>query len=292
MKSLVIVLSGVLVAAGLLLASPAAASLEREDLATIQQNPPHSGGGGTPAGTAAPRGGSSSGGGAVSSPSGGGATSSGGGSMSSGGGGGYADSPRYRGSSEGARGAARTAGSGQAVPRESRPRGDRPVTGTAVPRGEGGSPTNPPSYWGYYPGYNLGYWNPYYGYGFYGYGYGGFGLGSFYYDPFWWGYSPWYGSGYGYGYGYGGYNYRQSADQLTGEVKLKVRPKEAEVYVDGFFVGIVDDFDGAFQHLTLKAAEPHRIEIRRPGYETLGFEVKVEPDQTVTYRGEMQKALQ
>jgi hypothetical protein len=130
-----------------------------------------------------------------------------------------------------------------------------------------------------------------YGYG-YGYGYGGFGLGSFYYDPFWWGYSPWYGSGYGYGYGYGygGYGYRQSADQLTGEVKLKVQPKEAEVYVDGFFVGVVDDFDGAFQHLTVKVGEPHRIEIRRAGYETLGFEVKVEPDQTVTYRGEMQKA--
>ena len=61
MKSLAIVLSSVLVAAGLLLVSPAAASLEPGDLTVVPQNPPHSGGGGTPAGSAAPRGGGSTG---------------------------------------------------------------------------------------------------------------------------------------------------------------------------------------------------------------------------------------
>ena len=295
MKPLAIVLSSVLVALGLLLASPAAASPERGDEAVVQQNPPHSGGGGTPAGTAAPRGGESTGGsssGSAGSPSGGSATASGGGGMSSAGsGGGYAGSPRYRGSGE----SARTGAVGQAVPRDSRPRGDRPVTGTAVPRGDARPPDGGgyypvyPSYPGYYPGYGY----PYYGYG-YGYGYWGLGLG-FYYDPFWWGFSPWsggypYGYGYGYGgYGYGGASYGQS-DQLTGEIKLKVKPKEAEVYVDGYFVGIVDDFDGAFQHLTVRSGQPHRIEVRRPGFETLGFEVNVEPGQSVAYRGEMQKA--
>jgi hypothetical protein len=295
MKSLAIVLSSVLVAAGLLLVSPAAASPEPGDLTVVPQNPPHSGGGGTPAGSAAPRGGGSTGesSGATSSPSGGSATaSSGGGTSSSGAGGSYAGSPRYRGSSESARGAARSGAVGQAVPRESRPRGDRPITGTAVPRSEvrppdGGGGYYPiyPSYPGYYPG--SGY--PYYGYGYWG-DYWGFGLGSFYYDPFWWGFSPWYGGYGGYGYGYGGgHDYRQS-DQLTGEIKVKVKPKEAEVYVDGYFVGIVDDFDGAFQHLTVRSGQPHRIEIRRPGFETLGFEVNVEPGQTVSYRGEMEKA--
>jgi len=29
-------------------------------------------------------------------------------------------------------------------------------------------------------------------------------------------------------------------------VRLKVKPAEASVYVDGFYVGIVDDFDGSF----------------------------------------------
>jgi len=162
-----------------------------------------------------------------------------------------------------------------------------------VPRGE----VKPPDGGGYYPVYPSypGYY-PGFGYPYYGYDYWGFGLGSFYYDPFWWGFSPWYGGypygpyGY-YGYGSGGYSYRQS-DQLTGEIKLKVKPKEAEVYVDGYFVGIVDDFDGAFQHLTVKSGQPHRIEVRRPGFETLSFEVNVEPGQTISYRGEMQKTPQ
>jgi hypothetical protein len=289
MKSLALVVSSTLVAVGLLLVSPAAASPEWGNLAVTPQNPPHSGGGGTPAGSAAPRGGSSTSG-TTSGSSGGSTTASSGGGMSSSGtaGGGYAGSPRYRGSSESARGASRSGAVGQAVPRESRPRGDRPVTGTAVPRsqlyppdGGGGSYPIYPIY-PVYPGYGWGY--PYYGYG---YGYWGFGLG-FYYDPFWWGFDPWYG-GYGYGYG-GGYSSGQASAQSTGEIKLKVKPKQAEVYVDGYFVGIVDDFDGAFQHLNVRAGQPHRIEIRRPGFETLSFEVNVEPGQTISYRGEMEKA--
>ena len=30
---------------------------------------------------------------------------------------------------------------------------------------------------------------------------------------------------------------------------IEVKPKEAEVYVDGYYAGIVDDFDGTFQRL-------------------------------------------
>jgi hypothetical protein len=146
----------------------------------------------------------------------------------------------------------------------------------------------------YYPGYYYPGWGSYYpGYGWGGYLGWGYGL-SYYSDPFWYGgfgYPGYYGGYSGYGYGeYGGsgvargYNY-------TGSLKLKVKPKEAEVYADGYFVGIVDDFDGMFQDLSL-TADPtgktsHKIEIRAPGAKPLTFEVRLQPGQSITYRGEL-----
>jgi hypothetical protein len=133
----------------------------------------------------------------------------------------------------------------------------------------------------YYPRY------PYYG-GFYYPGYWGFG--AFYYDPFWWGYSPYgyysgypYG-GYGGGYGYGGSSYYGD----YGKLRLKVKPRDAQVFVDGYFSGTVDQYDGVFQRLTLKAGG-HRIEIRAPGYQTLSFEVMIAPSETVTYNGDLKR---
>jgi hypothetical protein len=34
---------------------------------------------------------------------------------------------------------------------------------------------------------------------------------------------------------------------------------------------------------------PHRIELRAEGYEPLFFEVRVQPDRTITYSSEMKK---
>ena len=65
-----------------------------------------------------------------------------------------------------------------------------------------------------------------------------------------------------------------------------MKPRQAEVYVDGYFAGAVDDYDGAFQRLRLDAG-PHRIEVRLDGYDPLEFDVRILPGRTVTYRGEM-----
>jgi hypothetical protein len=65
-----------------------------------------------------------------------------------------------------------------------------------------------------------------------------------------------------------------------------VKPRDAQVYVDGYFSGTVDQYDGVFQRLTLKAGG-HRIEIRAPGYQTLSFEVMIAPSETVTYNGDL-----
>jgi hypothetical protein len=173
------------------------------------------------------------------------------------------------------------------VPPYSIPRGDRPVTGQAVPRTTVQTPTSR----------NIYITSPYFGsYGYSPWGYGAFGLGYFYYDPFLWGY-PSYGYPYGYGYpsyGYGypsyGSSYSSYGYGYTGAIRLKVKPRDAMVYVDGYYVGVVDDFDGIFQRLTLETG-PHRLEIRADGYEPLVFEVRIEPDHTITYHGELKRKL-
>jgi hypothetical protein len=120
----------------------------------------------------------------------------------------------------------------------------------------------------------------YYGGGFYPWGYGGLGFGGYYggyYDPWWYdGYNPAYGSGYGYGYGY------------DGALRLKMKPREAAVYVDGYYAGRVDDFDGIFQRLHMESG-PHRIEVRLDGFEPLMFEVRIQPDRTITYKGDLKE---
>jgi hypothetical protein len=65
-----------------------------------------------------------------------------------------------------------------------------------------------------------------------------------------------------------------------------MKPKQAEVFVDGYFAGIVDDFDGAFQQLNLDVG-PHRIEVRHPGHEVLAFEIRTQPDEKITYKGKL-----
>ncbi|HEX2343926.1 MAG TPA: PEGA domain-containing protein [Vicinamibacterales bacterium] len=261
--------------------------------------PRHGGGGGERSGVAVPRGSGDSGGSSGSS-----VTSSGGGSSSSApssGGGAVAGHGRDRastrsaperrhGPSSSSNGSARSrvpsSGSGsepnaigpadREAPQYARPRGDRPAVSSAVPRSTvPGGPVYP-----VYPIY------PGYGYGIYYPGYWGFG--AFYYDP-------WFGGGYGYPYGGyygGGYGGGYSGSAYYGDygkLRLKVKPREAQVYVDGYFSGVVDQFDGVFQRLTLQAGG-HRVEIRADGFQTLSFEVMIAPNETVTYSGELKPA--
>lgn len=70
------------------------------------------------------------------------------------------------------------------------------------------------------------------------------------------------------------------------ELRLRVRPREAEVYVDGYYAGRVDNFDGVFQSLRLLPG-PHHIEIVAPGYEVLEFDVGPAIGGKITYEGEL-----
>jgi hypothetical protein len=75
-----------------------------------------------------------------------------------------------------------------------------------------------------------------------------------------------------------------------GRLRLKIQPKEAQVFVDWYYyAGIVDDFNGRFQHLDLRPG-PHHIEVRAHGYENLEFDITIEPHRTVEYRGALVKS--
>jgi hypothetical protein len=143
----------------------------------------------------------------------------------------------------------------------------RPSGATAVPR----PPSSYRPYYNsryYYPGYYYPryYYPAYYGYRGYYYGYPGFYAG--FYNPYFWGS---YGFGFGYGYGYGQYPYPPyyygPYDDYTGSARLQVTPRNTQVYIDGYFVGIVDNFDGNLQRLNVEVGE-HELQLYLEGYRT------------------------
>jgi hypothetical protein len=95
-------------------------------------------------------------------------------------------------------------------------------------------------------------------------------VGAPYYRPYF--YAPFYGWGWGLGWGWGwgwGYPgwypyyyppYASYYGPAYSSVRLEVTPKEGEVYLDGYYVGIVDNFDGIFQRLDVPPGQ-HELEV-------------------------------
>lgn len=105
-------------------------------------------------------------------------------------------------------------------------------------------------------------------------------------------YRPSWSFGVYYGYdGYYPYGYTPRAyfepipGRYYGGVRIVGAPRDAQVFADGYYVGIVDDFDGIFQHINLEAG-PHHIEIEWGGYEPIAFDVNVRPGETITFRAD------
>ena len=96
--------------------------------------------------------------------------------------------------------------------------------------------------------------SPYFYGGWYGFGVG-FGFGYPYYP--------------GYGYGYYGFPgpYPYYYD-ISGSLRLQVSPRETEVFIDGYYAGTVDNFDGVFQRLNVEPGE-HDLELYLPGHRNL-----------------------
>ena len=95
-------------------------------------------------------------------------------------------------------------------------------------------------------------------------------IGGYFYDPVWGPY-PWW-PRHIYPRYYPVYDYRA-------EVRLHVKPREAAVYVDGFFAGFVDEFDGMFQRLPLPPGG-HEFVLYLEGYRTAHYSLYLRPGST------------
>lgn len=118
---------------------------------------------------------------------------------------------------------------------------------------------------------------------------GGIVIGAYYrplflspfYDPF---YDPWW---YPHPYGwYPRYAYGAAYD-TTASLRLQVSPRETEVYVDGYYAGTVDDFDGMFQRLHLQRGE-HDVTLYLAGHKTVHQKIFLGDDGTFRVRHTME----
>ena len=78
----------------------------------------------------------------------------------------------------------------------------------------------------------------------------------------------------------------QPTAAARGKLRLAVAPDTAQVYVDGFYVGTVEEIARLEQGLDV-AAGWHRLEFRAPGYVTPAVNVTIEADQTLNYRAQL-----
>ena len=72
-------------------------------------------------------------------------------------------------------------------------------------------------------------------------------------------------------------------DVESGSVRLEVQPAFAQIFVDGEYVGTVEDFHSASGLMI--AAGVHRVEFRAPGCEPLVVDVRIAAGRRITYRG-------
>ena len=76
---------------------------------------------------------------------------------------------------------------------------------------------------------------------------------------------------------------------ITGSLVLQVQPPNAQLFVDGYYVGMPEDFDGVRGELQLEPG-PHKIELIAPGYQNATFNVRIAANQIVRYEHAMKPA--
>jgi hypothetical protein len=72
------------------------------------------------------------------------------------------------------------------------------------------------------------------------------------------------------------------------DLRFNVKPKEAEVYVDGYFAGKVADFNGTFQRLHVAPGQ-HDIVVYLDGYRSLKQKLYLSPNATRKIEGTLEK---
>jgi len=80
------------------------------------------------------------------------------------------------------------------------------------------------------------------------------------------------------------YGYQDSS------LRIKVKPKDASVYVDGYYAGRVEDYDGTFQRLHVPPGQ-HEIIVYLDGFRSLHERLYLTPNRTKKIEGELEKLL-
>jgi len=84
-------------------------------------------------------------------------------------------------------------------------------------------------------------------------------------------------------------NYVRRTPQIVdarGGLVLETIPASAQVFIDGYYVGLAGEFGSQGRPMNITAGA-HRIELRAQGYEALSFSVMIEPNEILRYRGDM-----
>lgn len=81
------------------------------------------------------------------------------------------------------------------------------------------------------------------------------------------------------------YAYRYGGSES--DLRLAVTPREASVYIDGYFAGHVDDYDGMFQRLHVEPGA-HEITIHLKGYRSLREKMYLSPNATRKISGKLE----
>ena len=73
-----------------------------------------------------------------------------------------------------------------------------------------------------------------------------------------------------------------------GGLSFEITPSDAQVFVDGNYVGTVGDFTPMTQPLGVSSGR-HHVEIRDVGYTTMSFDVDIVAGQVIPYQGQMDR---
>jgi hypothetical protein len=114
---------------------------------------------------------------------------------------------------------------------------------------------------------------------------GGFGYyHPYFYDPFFWGYPGWYPGWYA---GYPAYPVGYWPGYRYASARIEATPKKAEVYIDGYYAGLVDDFDGVFQRLDVPPGQ-HDVELYLDGYKPFKQKVLFRAGDTIKLKAALE----
>lgn len=105
-------------------------------------------------------------------------------------------------------------------------------------------------------------------------------IGGYFYDPYYGPYPWWPRAVYPYPY--------FPVFDRRADVRVQVMPKTAAVYVDGFYAGIADDFDGVFQSLPLPPGG-HTFAFFLEGYRTALQSAYLRPGSTLTLHAALER---